>query len=114
MKHRYTNYMIVIVIVLIIIFLFQSCCRIFANTEQEIFTSPKGTNTIIVEYDFVCRPTIYKKGLFWKEKIWHYSGSGFMETVHFDVEWLSEDQIRFTYDDKDDDYDEEYIITICE
>ncbi len=36
-----------------------------------------------------------------------------MENVHFGVEWLSEDQIRLTYDDiKNDVYDEEYVITI--
>lgn len=35
-----------------------------------------------------------------------------METVSFDVEWLSEDEIRMHYDDKDDEYDEEFIITI--
>lgn len=35
-----------------------------------------------------------------------------METVSFEPEWLSETQIRFIYDDKDDEWDEEFIITI--
>ena len=35
-----------------------------------------------------------------------------METVHFNVEWISENQIRLDYDDLNDEYDEEYIITI--
>ncbi len=35
-----------------------------------------------------------------------------METVFFSVEWLSEDKIQMTYDDLDDEYDEEFIITI--
>ncbi len=35
-----------------------------------------------------------------------------MKTVGFEVEWLSENQIRFTYDDVGDKYDEGYIITI--
>ena len=35
-----------------------------------------------------------------------------METVSFGVEWLSENQFRMTYDDKNDAFDEEYIITI--
>ena len=37
-----------------------------------------------------------------------------METVSFSVEWLSESQFRMTYDDKNDEFDEEYIITIPE
>ncbi len=90
----------------------RSCCGIFINTEEEIFISPRETNTIIVQYDFVCRPTVYKKAWIGKEKIWTYPGSGFMETVHFGVEWLSEDQIRMSYDDENDEYDEEFIITI--
>lgn len=43
-----------------------------------------------------------------------YPSAGFMETVSFGVEWLSENQFRMTYDDKDDEFDEEYIITILE
>ena len=35
-----------------------------------------------------------------------------MESVSFSVEWLSEDEIRMIYDDLDDEYDEEFIITI--
>lgn len=39
-------------------------------------------------------------------------GGGFMETVFFGVEWLSEDKIRMTYDDLNDKYDEQFIIEI--
>ncbi len=35
-----------------------------------------------------------------------------METVHFSVEWLSEYQVKIDYDDLNDKYDEEFIITI--
>lgn len=35
-----------------------------------------------------------------------------MENVHFNVEWLSEDIIKISYDDKDDEYDEEFVINI--
>lgn len=48
----------------------------------------------------------------WKGKVWAYPGSGFMETVHFGVEWLSENRINISYDDLDDEYDEEYILTV--
>lgn len=97
----------------LLLFLFcRGCYRLLTNAEQEIFTSPQGANTIIVQYDLVCRPTVYQKGLLWNKKIWDYPGSGFMETVHFGVEWLSETEIRLTYDDINDEYDEEYIITL--
>lgn len=88
-------------------------CLEYFSAEREVFTSPGGTNTIILRYDFVCRPTVYKKGLLWDKKIWDYPGSGFMETVHFGVEWLSENEFRLSYDDVNhDEYDEEYIITV--
>lgn len=35
-----------------------------------------------------------------------------METVSFELEWLSEDKIRMSYDDKNDEYDEEFTIEI--
>lgn len=105
--------MIILFILLMVIYLCRSCYNILNNAEQEIYTSPEETNTIIVQYDILCRPTIYKKTWLGKQKVWSYPGSGFMETVHFGVEWLSESKIRVTYDDiKNDEYDEEYIIDI--
>lgn len=112
MKRRYIRYLVTAVFVLMIVLLFRGCCRIAAVAEEETFVSPEETNTIIVCYDHVCRPTVYKKGRLFRKKIFDYPGSGFMETVHFGVEWLSEDRIRLTYDDTDDEYDEEYIIPI--
>ena len=47
--------------------------------------------------------------------MWGYPGSGFMETVHFNVEWLSEKEIKVIYEDvKYKEYNEEYIISIPE
>ncbi len=111
MKRRLAKKILLSIIALALLFLCQGC-HLLANAEQEVFTSPEGTNTIIVQYDLVCRPTIYKKGWPRNRKIWDYPGSGFMETVHFGVEWLSEDEIRLTYDDLNDEFDEEYFITI--
>ncbi len=104
--------LLLLAIFLLIISLSRGCYHLFIDAEEEVFTSPGGTNTIVVQYDLVCRPTIYKKGMLWNQKIWDYPGSGFMETVHFGVEWLSEEEIRFTYDDIHDEYDEEYFIRI--
>lgn len=111
-NRKQIKYIIIIIVIFFIIYLYQSFYHIFINSEQEIFTSPQKTNTIIVQYDFVRRPSIYKKTWIGKQKIWTYPGSGFMETVYFSVEWLSEDQIRVTYDDINDKYDEEFIIII--
>ncbi len=112
MEHKKIKYMAVAAVLLLAVFLCRGCYNLFQNTEQEVFTSPQGTNTIIVQYDFVSRPTIYKKTWLGKRKIWAYPGSGFMETVHFGVEWLSEDEIKVNYDDLDDEYDEEFIVAI--
>lgn len=110
-KARISKVMGVLILFLLFIFLFRSC-QAFGHDSELTYTSPQGTNTIIVKYDFVSRPSIFKKGFLWNKKIWKYPNPGFAETVVFGVEWLSESQIRFTYDDKCDAYDEEYIITI--
>lgn len=90
----------------------RGCCSALFVSYREIHTSPQGTNTVIVEYDHVCRPYVYKKTWYGKKHIWTYPGGGFMETVSFGVEWLSEDEIRMTYDDLDDEYDEKFILAI--
>jgi len=97
------------------IFVFLPRCStiLFGYEEEEVHTSPEGTNTVIVKYDLVSRPDVFKKGRLWDKKIWDYPGKGFMETVHFGVEWLSESEILLTYDDvTHDENDEEYIIRI--
>lgn len=112
MKRNYIKYRIFLCVCLLFILMLYGFYNTAANTQQIVYTSPKGTNTLLVRYDYVSRPTIYKKGLLWNKKIWEYNNSGFMETVYFNLEWLSENQIRFTYDDENDEFDEEYIITI--
>lgn len=109
------KYVIAAVILLVPILLCRSCYNTLNNAEQEVFISPQKTNTIIIQYDILCRPTVYKKTWFGKKKVWSYPGSGFMETVHFSVEWLSEKEIKVTYEDvKYKEYNEEYIISIPE
>lgn len=111
MKRKRIQYIAVLAALLLIIGLIRGC-DVLSVSSREIYASPQGTNTIIVEYDHVCRPSVYKKSRFRKKHIWTYPGGGFMETVSFGVEWLSEDKIRMTYDDKNDKYDEEFIIEI--
>lgn len=55
------------------------------------FTSAQGKE-VIVRYDFASRPTV-----FYQNKIvWVYEGAGFMESVSFDVHWITENEILLT------------------
>lgn len=113
MKRKYVKRFLLLAVILMVVFWYRSCASIFGYAEEAEFTSPKGTNTIVVKYTHVSTPVVFKKGLLWDKKIWSYPNSGFMETVHFSVEWISENTIRLFYDDvKNDQYDEAYIIAI--
>ena len=112
MNRRRMKWILVFLCLFLVVWLGRGCCRMFTGNDQEVFTSPQKTRTIIVQYDFVSRPSVYKKTWFGKRKIWAYPGSGFMETVHFGVEWLSENQVKLVYDDLDDQYDEEFVIPV--
>ncbi len=82
-----------------------------SSGQVQQFSSPSGRTTITVKYDLVSRPTVYEeRGLFDRE-LWSYTGSGFMETVYFQPEWISETEFIFRYDHPDDKYDEEFIIS---
>ena len=104
MKRRHLNDRILITVLLFLTFLFRSCCHIVFCPEHETYTSPEGTNTIIIHYDLVCRPTVYKQLLIGKKKIWEYPAGGFMETTHFSMEWLSEDTFRLFLPEYNEDY----------
>lgn len=94
----------------ILLFIFVLYCS--SSGQEQRFTSPSGNIKIIVKYDLASRPTIYKEDLPFNQKIWSYNGSGFTETVYFKEEWISENEFIFRYDDANDDYDEEYLITV--
>lgn len=111
-KSRRKKHIALLAVFFLVIYLCRDCCNALFVSCREIYTSPQGTNMVIVEYDHVCRPYVYKKTWYGKKHIWTYPGGGFMETVSFGVEWLSEDEVRMIYDDLDDEYDEEFIITI--
>ena len=85
-------------------------CGCSGQPDQR-FTSPSGRTAIIVKYDFVSRPTVYIDGLLFDREIWSYDGNGFMETVYFTPEWISETRFIFRYDDSDGGYCEEFLIT---
>lgn len=112
-RKQIASIILLLAAVLFFVFLYRSCYPFLGYVEEEVYTSPGGTNTIIVKYDLVCRPDVFKKGFLRDKKLWSYPGSGFMETVHFGVEWLSENQILLTYNDiRHHEFDEEYVIDI--
>lgn len=83
-----------------------------SSGQEQSFTSPSGNIQIIVKYDLVSRPTVYKKDSPFNKKIWSYEGAGFMETVYFSEEWISENEFMFRYNDKNDEYDKEFLISV--
>ncbi len=114
MKRKRFKYIAGLTVFFLMICLFRGCCDVLFVASREVHISPQGTNTIIIEYDHVCRPYVYQKTWFGKREIWTYPRGGFMETVSFGVEWLSENKFRMTYNHWNDEFDEEYIITIPE
>ena len=80
----------IILIVGIILFLIAGKDELQYETDRDKkYTSPNGTNTITVKYDYLSRPSVYKGN----KKIFSYNGPGYMESVYFDVEWVSEDEL---------------------
>ena len=80
----------IILIVGIILFLIVGKDELQYETDRDKkYTSPNGTNTITVKYDYLSRPSVYKEN----KKIFSYNGPGYMESVYFDVEWVSEDEL---------------------
>ena len=96
MKGKRFKYIAGLAALLLVICLFRSCCNALLVASREEFVSPRGTNTVVIEYDHVCRPYVYQKTWYGKREIWTYPKGGFMETVSFGVEWLSENQFRMT------------------
>lgn len=64
--------------------------------REYVSTSPDGTNTITIRYDFASRPTLFLNG----EKFWEYPNSGFNEEPYFYIEWESEDSFTLKYDNE--------------
>ncbi len=93
---------------LLAVFLLRQCYNALFWSDYEVLTSPQGTNTVVIQYDWGCRPTVYLKNGFWQQKIWETPRGGFMETIHFGTEWMSEYQLHLYLPE----YDEEYYIDL--
>lgn len=81
-------------IILIIILLF-GVGRCMFNMRYDLerseeFTSPSGQTTLALRYDYVSRPYLFYKG----DMVFAYDKAGFAENSFFDVEWMTEKEIR--------------------
>ena len=104
--NKYFKYIFIIVCILMIAFSVRSCMDTIAydNELTTQVTSPNGEVTLTLKYDYVSRPFLFHKD----ELIFSYEYSGFTETVFFEIEWLSEKEIRLYCEQ----FDEEYFISL--
>lgn len=81
--------LVVIWVVAFLAFLLQP------RDRQQIIQSPQGSNTIVLEYDLVSRPKLYRKkdGLF-LTPIPLKTSSGYNESVEATINWLSEEEFE--------------------
>ena len=70
------------------------------DTRDQIFVSPSGQTTVRLRYDFASRPFLFYDN----QKVFEYNGSGFMESVYFDIQWVSEKEVRLYTQQYDESY----------
>ena len=69
---------------------FIGACSDIEYEKTLVFTSPSGEKKVTVKCDYVSSPYVFYEG----EMIFQTDKPGFAETVAWDVEWISEDEIR--------------------
>lgn len=107
-KNRRTTAFTILTAFCLIGMLFITGCNSYDDALTQEFTSPEKTHMVVVKYDFAGRPDVFLKN---GKQIFKYSKQGFMETVRFDVEWLSEDEF-ILYLDPEQYADEKYTVKI--
>lgn len=82
---------IILILFISSIFLLLSGCSSikYETSRDRIIVSPNKSYSLTLRYDNVSRPFIFKDG----ELIYEYKGSGFTETVYFNIKWISDDEI---------------------
>ena len=81
----------------------------YETSRDKIIYSPSGDYYITLRYDYVSRPYIFKDN----KLIFETNRPGFTQTVDFEVEWKSENEILLYYDLDDKKYkDDIYDIII--
>ncbi len=75
-------------------------------SRTDTFTSNDGKIKVTVKQDFVSRPHVFYKG----KRIFAFTGSGFMETVHWTVIFLDEQTIALVSDSHIGEY---FEVLLC-
>lgn len=101
---RFIKFCIFIIFIMASIFLLSKDYLFFDVKRDVQSTSPNGSKTITLRYDYVSRPHVF----YGDEAIFHYESTGFNETVFFEIEWISENEIRLF----SEEFDEEYFILL--
>lgn len=92
----------------IVICLYFASVMLDPRERRLEYSSPTGSNTIIIEYDHASRPFIYRKENFlFMTPVPFDFGPGYNETVYHRVEWLSETKVKLT-----DNYGGEWVVDI--
>ena len=89
---KFTRSKVVVVVVFLFVFIsaFIGACSDVEYETTQVFTSPSGNKEVTVKFDYVSSPYVFYEG----EMIFKTDKPGFEETVAWNVEWISEDEIR--------------------
>lgn len=89
---KFTRSKFVVLSVFLVVFAaaFIGACSDLEYESTQVFTSPSGNKEVTVKCDYVSSPYVFYDG----EMIFQTDKPGFAETVAWDVEWISEDEIR--------------------
>ena len=82
------------VVLVVFLFVFASAfigaCSDVEYESTQVFISPSGNKEVTVKCDYVSSPYVFYEG----EMIFKTNKPGFAEKVAWNVEWISEDEIR--------------------
>lgn len=82
--------MLIIIVFLLVHFMFMGCDNLeYETSRDKVIMAPDNSYSLTIIYDYVSRPVILKND----KKIYEYKGSGFAESVDWDIKWISDDEI---------------------
>ncbi len=100
--------MVSILAIILITMFFQFVEELqYDSNSEEAFISPSGEQVVILKYDYASRPFLFHDD----EMVFDYlktGRNGFNESVDFEIDWISETEIRLYCEQ----YDESYTITL--
>lgn len=80
----------IFICIVVFVCFFSMMTGCYNPDRDQVFESPFGNDEVIVKVDYLSCPDVFYEG----KCIFEHDGPGFNETVYWDVEWISEDEIR--------------------